>query len=301
MRFVIAVLLVLAAMPWSALTASAQIPAVWLRTYPEQTQPACTWAIAAWSDGTFSASPNECDPGQAPLRADGARGVQGFSQVADNGCTETVTLWSDNSYSWVPFTCPSGAVYLKAQSRGVQPLTAGGPVQIQPIGPPAGPPLPVAPPVILPPPPPPGPPFHAVGVGYGRNCGLTQLKVSVRDGVGNPLNGIRARVEWDGIVDPPITTNPTGYTGYPAGWTDAILNGSGMTANTWRTWLVDDAGNRISDVATFQTNTDCAGPDARQITEVTFQAGPGPEIIPPPAPVPPPPFFPFFQGFPRAG
>src|SRR6478672_8515206 len=111
MRLAIAAALAFAVLPWGALTASAQIPAVWLRSYPERIQPSCTWIVAAWSDGTFSSSPNDCDPGQAPVRSDGARGVQSFSQVADNGCTETVTLWSDNSYSWVPFTCPPGAVY----------------------------------------------------------------------------------------------------------------------------------------------------------------------------------------------
>jgi hypothetical protein len=139
------------------------------------------------------------------------------------------------------------------------------------------------------PPPAPAPPYHGVGVSYSANCGLTQLKVSVVDLTGAPLNGIRAHVEWDGIVDPPIVTNPTGSLGYPAGWTDAILNAAGMTANTWRTWLIDDSGNRISDIVTFQTNTDCTSPDARQIPVVAFQAGPPPPAPPPTQPAP----FPF--------
>lgn len=124
MRFLIAAFIAISLFA-SAPAANAQIPATWIRTYPERTQPACTWIIAAWSDGSFSASAWECDPGRAAVRADGARASRGYPQTAENGCTEYVSQWSDNSYSWVPYTCPAGVVYLKSRTQGVQLLVGG--------------------------------------------------------------------------------------------------------------------------------------------------------------------------------
>jgi hypothetical protein len=120
LRFIVLLVTIIALTPIS--TVSAQGAATWQRTYPERTQPACTWIVAQWSDGTYSASAWECDAGQAAVRSDGARATRGYPQIADNGCTEYVSQWSDQSYSWVPWQCPAGVVYPKSKSRGVQPV-----------------------------------------------------------------------------------------------------------------------------------------------------------------------------------
>lgn len=131
--------------------ANAQIPVPWVRTYPERSQPACTWIIAQWGDGTYNASAWECDAGRSAVRSDGATATRGYPQTASNGCTEYVSQWSDGTYSWVPYTCPAGVTYFKSQSQGVQPapggVAPGGP-SIIPITP-ANPNSPVNP--ILPP------------------------------------------------------------------------------------------------------------------------------------------------------
>jgi hypothetical protein len=103
------------------------------------------------------------------------------------------------------------------------------------------------------------------------------MKVYVMDAFGNPLNGVQTHVEWNNMVDPPIITNPTGKPGsYDPGWTDASLSGRGMVIGTYRVWVIDGNGNRISDVVQFDTNNDCTSPNAKQIVTVTFQAAPGP-------------------------
>lgn len=134
--------------------AAAQIPVPWVRTYPERSQPSCTWIIAQWGDGTYNASAWECDAGRSAVRIDGATATRGYPQTASNGCTEYVSQWSDGTYSWVPWTCPAGVAYFKSQSQGVQPapggVVPGGPsiVPVNPIAPvnPVNPIAPVNPP-----------------------------------------------------------------------------------------------------------------------------------------------------------
>jgi len=91
--------------------APAPSQAVWSRGYPEVGPSGCVEYVAAWSDGTYTATPWDCG-GRAATRGS-ATANRGYPQLNANGCTEYVTAWSDGSYSWVPFECPPGVVYTK--------------------------------------------------------------------------------------------------------------------------------------------------------------------------------------------
>jgi hypothetical protein len=105
---------------------SAQNSVIWIRSYPQQVISHCISYVAEWSDGTFSQTPWQCDPGFRSTiiykLPDGTvektiEASPGYSQMASNGCIEYVTAWSDGTYTLVPFSCPPGVVYVKpAQS-----------------------------------------------------------------------------------------------------------------------------------------------------------------------------------------
>ncbi len=94
----------------------------WVRGYPSRGNPqfnmtaGCVYYVAQWSDGTYTSTPWDCNPGV--VARDGNRTAsRGYPQIARNGCTEYVTEWADNrgnkSWTWVPFSCPSGVWYPK--------------------------------------------------------------------------------------------------------------------------------------------------------------------------------------------
>ncbi|MFN8535642.1 MAG: hypothetical protein U0556_19055 [Dehalococcoidia bacterium] len=87
----------------------AQAPPIWLGGYAERQADGCTWYVARWSDGSFSATPWECPPGSIPVRSDGYAGSdRGYSEERSGGCVWYVTRWADGGYSAVPFSCPPG-------------------------------------------------------------------------------------------------------------------------------------------------------------------------------------------------
>ena len=55
-------------------------------------------------------------------------------------------------------------------------------------------------------------------------------------------------------ITPPMTTGPhPGYEGWDAGYYSHIINASGPKAGNWFVWVVDDSGNRISEIANWQS------------------------------------------------
>lgn len=55
-------------------------------------------------------------------------------------------------------------------------------------------------------------------------------------------------------ITPPMTTGPhPGYEGWDAGYYSHIINASGPKAGNWFVWVVDDGGNRISEIANWQS------------------------------------------------
>jgi hypothetical protein len=243
--------------------AFAQAEPVWVRGFPQRLTPRCDWYVALWSDGSYSATPWGCEPGISVVERvvrDGAtvelsRSTGGYSQIAANGCTEYVTTWSDGSLSWLPVSCPPGVSYPKSQAGNLDPS-----IERVEVGA-------AAPPALEP-----GQLFRAADLRFDPQCGFTLVKIAVVDSNGQPLNGIRAMLDWNERQGPPILTNPSGATGYEPGWTDASLSGRGMVIGIWRAWLVDAAGARISDVVGFETNNDCETGNAKQIVTITFRA-----------------------------
>lgn len=110
-------------------------------------------------------------------------------------------------------------------------------------------------------------PYSVESVSYLPNCGLTQLKVYVKDSHGNPINNLIARIEW---ADQKLDSNPTGKPGsYDPGWTDILLN-TRPVANTWKVSLWDGQ-NRVAAPVEVTTTAECRGDGARQIITVIFK------------------------------
>src|SRR5947209_11790384 len=107
--------LVFALLPF-AVTTEAQVATVWIGTYPQVFADGCVHYVAAWSDGTYTATPPACPPGVAPIRGNTrAAVVDSYGQDSLNypGCIEFVTRWADGAFTWVPYWCPYGLVYFK--------------------------------------------------------------------------------------------------------------------------------------------------------------------------------------------
>lgn len=79
---------------------------------------------------------------------------------------------------------------------------------------------------------------------------------------GNPASGYKVVFSYapDGPpVTNPITTGPhTGYEGWDAGYYSHIIAapGTGPRAGTWHVWVVNDGGQRISEIASFTSDGD---------------------------------------------
>lgn len=125
------------------------------------------------------------------------------------------------------------------------------------------------------PPPPTAPAFLYEPYGqvlWSSNCGLTEVKIYLRDANENPLDGVRFRIEpVDGGWR--ADSYPTGYINYSGGRTDFALSDHPVAA-TWRLWVIDGAGNRLSPTQEFTTDSkECGeGTSGHQIASVFWKA-----------------------------
>ena len=107
-------------------------------------------------------------------------------------------------------------------------------------------------------------------VGWQPNCGVTQVKIYVKDANWNPVNGVRFRVQAAGGWSADST--PSGTEWFSSGWTDFFLNNEAV-AQTWRVWVIDGSGNRLSPVLVLNTeSTDNCAPEGtgRQVATTTW-------------------------------
>jgi hypothetical protein len=106
------------------------------------------------------------------------------------------------------------------------------------------------------------------GLGWKPNCGMTQVKVYVKDAQGNPVDGSKFRIETDGWT---ADSGTSGSTHYGPGWTEFFLRNEPIGGN-WRVWALGEGGSRASPVIQFTTNTgDCGDTDkGHQIAYVWF-------------------------------
>jgi hypothetical protein len=292
-RLTLAAVLLFAALPLAVLptaaTAEAQVGGVvWVGTYPQVFADGCVHYVAAWSDGTFTATPRLCPPGVAPIRGDTrAAVVDSYAQESLNspGCIEFVTRWADGVFTWVPYFCPFGLLYFKPGTIPVAPpvlVVPAAPVIVappfgQPFGPgarfiaPGFPPGPPGPTPLYPPGFPPGPaafPFYqAGGTTWEPNCGLTQIKGWITNRFGGALAGVTVRVwaaGWDGVYSAPSRGD---------GYYDVVLDVRGRDA-TWNVAVVQrETGQQLSPVVVVQTNSGDCGPTGggHQVATVRFQ------------------------------
>lgn len=74
---------------------------------------------------------------------------------------------------------------------------------------------------------------------------------------GQPANGYKVVFSYapDGPhVTAPVQSGPhEGYPGWRTGYYSHIINARGAQAGNWFVWVVDDAGNRISEIANWQS------------------------------------------------
>lgn len=138
--------------------------------------------------------------------------------------------------------------------------------------PPTSQPRPTARPVVQPQPTAPPQPTAAPQRRYEFNIALVQacrpqaagnwFEGTVYKG-GAPFNG--ARVVFSYTPDGPWSANPQisgpheGYTNWNAGYYSHIINASGPKAGSWYVWIVNEAGQRISEIANWQSTGEGAG------------------------------------------
>lgn len=88
-------------------------------------------------------------------------------------------------------------------------------------------------------------------VTWEPNCGVTQIKIYVKDVNGSPVDGVRFHLRGkSGSFQ--IDSVATGSEWFESGWTDVFL-GNEAVAWTWRIWVIDGAGSRISPVLAINT------------------------------------------------
>jgi hypothetical protein len=113
-------------------------------------------------------------------------------------------------------------------------------------------------------------PYTVESISYLPNCALTQIRIQVRDAAGNPVNGLVARVTWAGNTGAPIPSARTGTPGqYDPGWTDFTLQPRAID----QTWTVTlwDGETQLGGPVEVRSNSNCQGPDARQIMTIVFR------------------------------
>ncbi len=103
--------------------------------------------------------------------------------------------------------------------------------------------------------------------GVIRNCGITEIRGTIRDAAGNTLNGRRVRVSWPSGQ---TTSDASGTPGqYDAGVYDVVLDTESKDG-LWRVWLVD-GDRQISDQLQVRSTRDCTGDSAANTIVVNFR------------------------------
>lgn len=89
-------------------------------------------------------------------------------------------------------------------------------------------------------------------VTWQANCGVTQIKMYVKDVNGIVVDGVRFHVRGkSGSLE--VDSVATGDEWFESGWSDFFLANEAV-AWTWRIWVIDSAGNRISPILAINTD-----------------------------------------------
>ena len=121
--------------------------------------------------------------------------------------------------------------------------------------------------------------FAANAPSYLPNCGLTQIKGTIREQASNnPINGVTVRVWFDGAPADQFYSNPSGSDGKPAGEWDVVLDNHAKEGK-WYVQVVDrDTRKPLSERQTVFTDTGPCKPNetGHQIVIQDFFRRPGP-------------------------
>lgn len=132
------------------------------------------------------------------------------------------------------------------------------------------------PPTPIPATPTPATPFVVSQSVSQPNCGLTQFKGAIVNRDGTPAPGWRVFTTNDAGVS--VTSFPSGnaFRGDQGNW-DQLIQPSNVRS-TWRVWVIDEAGNRVSPIVTVQTDDppgagqSCApGGNTRNVWTIDFR------------------------------
>ncbi|MBI2911376.1 MAG: hypothetical protein HYY05_04480 [Chloroflexi bacterium] len=103
--------------------------------------------------------------------------------------------------------------------------------------------------------------------GTVKNCGLTEIRGTIRDAAGNTVNGQRVRVSWPSGQ---TTSDASGTPGrYDPGVYDVVLDTESKDG-LWRVWMVD-GDRQISDQLQVRSTLDCTGDSAANTIIVNFR------------------------------
>ena len=105
------------------------------------------------------------------------------------------------------------------------------------------------------------------------NCGITAIRVYVRDVAGSFINNVRVVVAAGAGGFSTISV-PTGQEGRDPGWTNVVLRQEAV-AEPWKVWVIDDAGNQVSpavDVVSDARSCEPTG-SGHQVAAVVFVRG----------------------------
>ena len=116
--------------------------------------------------------------------------------------------------------------------------------------------------------------FRGAIAGAIKNCGVTEIRGTIQDAVGNPVDGRRVRVSWP---TGRTTSVPSGEDGRAPGRYDVVLDAESKDG-VWRVWMVDPTGRAVSNELEVRTTGDCTGEGAANTVLVDFQrlVSPGP-------------------------
>lgn len=103
--------------------------------------------------------------------------------------------------------------------------------------------------------------------GIVKNCGITEIRGTIKDAAGNTLNGRRVRVSWPSGQATSVASGEPGQ--YDAGVYDVVLDTESKDG-LWRVWMVD-GDRQISDQLQVRSTRDCTGDSAANTIIVNFR------------------------------
>ncbi|HLB11777.1 MAG TPA: hypothetical protein VJO15_02350, partial [Dehalococcoidia bacterium] len=111
-------------------------------------------------------------------------------------------------------------------------------------------------------------PYSQTRISWAASCTQTQINILVKNRAGNPENGVRFRVETDGVTWR-ADSLPTGSTGQGDGWTNFWLRDEPFAVRLNLFARNDEGGPMSESFALDTTDVDCSS-SGHQVATVEF-------------------------------